>query len=241
MKKILLLLIALPTLLAFTACGGNFSQAGEKSAAPAKSASGEKAQPPSAAGPISSGAGKRLVVYFSMPETATPGNMTREEENSTVVVDGRVLGNTQYVAEIIQRRTGADLFRIEPAAPYSLEHKALVAQAKKEQQQAFRPALKAGVENLNEYDVIFLGYPNWWGDMPMILYTFLESYDLSGKTIVPFNTHGGSGFSNTIETIQKLQPNAVVRQNGFTVSRNVVQEAEPDLAAWLKELGYAGE
>lgn len=232
MKKSILFLAALSTLFVLTACGSNPSQ----STAPAKNAPA-----PAAAKPTSPGAGKYLVVYFSLPETAEPQNMTREEANSTVVIDGKVLGNTQYVARVIQAKTGADSFRIEPQTPYPLDHKTLVAQAKEEQQQSLRPAIKETMQNLDAYDTVFLGYPNWWGDMPMILYTFLETYDLSGKTIVPFNTHGGSGFSDTISAIQKLQPNAVVNRNGFTVSRDDVQAAEPEIVAWLNKLSYAGK
>lgn len=239
MKKVILSFMALAVMFVLTACGSNPSQAGEKSAGSAQSLS-KQAQPSSELKRVSGG-GKILVVYFSLPETADPRNMTREEENSTVVMDGKVLGNTQYVAQIIQEKTGADIFRIEPVTPYPLEHKTLVEQAKQEQKQAFRPAIKESVKNMDAYDTVFLGYPNWWGDMPMILYTFLESYDLSGKSVIPFNTHGGSGFSGTIGTIQDLQPNAVVNKNGFTVSRNDVHEAQPDIVAWLNKLGYTGQ
>ena len=181
---------------------------------------------------------KILVVYFSMPETDNPHNMTQEEENSTVVIDGKVMGNTQYVAQLIQNMTGGDIFRIEPERPYPTEHDALVDLAKEEQKRNARPAISGRIDSLGSYDTIFLGYPNWWADMPMILYTFLESCDLSGKTIIPFNTHGGSGFSRTIETIARLQPSARVIKNGFSVSRNDVERAEPDIAVWLTELGY---
>lgn len=179
-----------------------------------------------------------LVVYFSLPETTKPDNMTKEEANSTVIVDGKVLGNTQYVAYLIQANTGADLFRIEPKTPYPTDHKTLVALAKEEQQNKARLALTANVENLDQYKVIFLGYPNWWGDMPMVVYSFLESHDLSGKTIIPFNTHGGSGFSNTINTIAALQPKATIVKNGFSVSRDTVQNCADDVSSWVKKLKY---
>lgn len=181
---------------------------------------------------------KALVVYFSLPETTNPDNMTKEEANSTVVIDGKVLGNTQYVAYLIQANTGADIFRIEPKTPYPTDHKTLVALAKEEQKNKARPALARKVENFDQYKVVFLGYPNWWGDMPMILYSFLESHDLSGKTIIPFNTHGGSGFSDTINTISTLHPKATVVKNGFSVSRNTVQNCADDVSSWVKELKY---
>jgi len=182
--------------------------------------------------------GRILVVYFSMPETDNPKNMTRDEDNSTVVINGKVLGNTQYVAQLIQEKTEADIFRIEPQKPYPTDHRTLVQLAKEEKKRKERPVLAGQIENIDAYETVFIGYPNWWADLPMALYTFLETYDLSGKTVIPFNTHGGSGFSDTISTIAELQPNARVERNGFTVSRNVVARAEPDVEEWLVEIGY---
>lgn len=182
-----------------------------------------------------------LVVYFSMPETTDPNNMTQEEDNSVVVIDGEVLGNTQYVAYVIQENTGGDIFRIEPETPYPTDHDTLVDLAAEEQDQAARPAIKEHIENMDQYDIVFVGYPNWWGDMPMILYSFFDEYDFSGKTIIPFNTHGGSGFSNTISTIADLEPDATVDENGFTVSRDNVEDAEGDIIAWLADNGFVEE
>lgn len=92
------------------------------------------------------------------------------------------------------------------------------------------------VENLEQYDTIYLGYPNWYADMPRIIYSFLEQYDFSGKTIVPFVTSGGSGFSNTIRTIAELEPDANVITDGFSVSRNTVADAKQDIIDWLAGL-----
>ncbi len=182
---------------------------------------------------------KILVTYFSMPETTDPNNMTTEEANSTVVINGEVLGNTQYMAYVIQETTGADIFRIEPETPYPTDHTTLVAQAREEQAQRFRPALKSNVQNLDDYDVVFVGYPNWWGDMPMIMYSFFERNDFSGKTIIPFNTHGGSGFSSTVSSIAGLEPDATVSQNGKSISRNSIQEARQEIVDWVASLGYS--
>ena len=100
--------------------------------------------------------------------------------------------------------------------------------------------LVAQMENLDSYDIVFLGYPNWNADLPIPLYTLLEQTDLSGKTIVPFTTHGGSGFSRTIQTIQELQPNATVVSDGLSISRNSVAQAEGDVASWVSGLGLIG-
>ena len=183
-------------------------------------------------------AGKKpLIIYFSMPETDNPNNMTREEDNSAVVINGKVLGNTQYVAQLIQEMTGGDLFRILPQKPYPTDHRSLVDLAKEEQEQDARPAIEGKIENPGAYDTIFIGYPNWWGDMPMILYTFLEQYDFSGKTLIPFCTHGGSGFSRTIQTIQDKQAGATVIRDGYSLSRIRMERAPSGVAEWLKEIG----
>lgn len=181
---------------------------------------------------------KTLVVYFSMPETADPDNMTTEEANSTVVIDGKVLGNTEYMASVIQETLGADIFRIEPETAYPTDHTTLVDLAAVEQEQNARPAIKGQVANLSDYDVIYLGYPIWWSDLPMILYSFLDDYDLSGKTIVPFSTHGGSGFSGTPGTIQRLEPDAILL-NGLTISRNQIQDARQEIVDWVNGLETA--
>lgn len=176
-----------------------------------------------------------LVVYFSMPETTNPNSMTIEEANSTVVINGRVLGNTQYMAYVIQDTVGANIFRILPERPYPTDHTTLVNLASQEQEQNARPRLKDDIDTKQweQYDTVFVGYPNWWGDMPMILYTFFDSYDFSGKTIIPFNTHGGSGFSNTISTIRFLEPAATVR-DGLSISRNRIQDATEEITEWAQ-------
>lgn len=138
------------------------------------------------------------------------------------------------MAMTIQEAVGGELFRIETTEQYPLEHSALVDKAKLEQNKDVRPELATHIDNLNQYDTIFLGYPNWWGDMPQPLYTFLEEYDFSGKTIIPFNSHGGSGFSNTIKEIKKLQPDATVSNEGLSISRNDVSGSAQKIIDWAK-------
>lgn len=107
--------------------------------------------------------------------------------------------------------------------------------ALEEQNNNARPVLLSIIDNLDKYDTIFVGYPNWWGDMPMILYTFFEQHDFSDKTIIPFNTHDGSGFSRTISAIQELEPNAEVVE-GLSISRNDIQYAENEIVEWVNSL-----
>ncbi len=237
MKKLTALIMSLLMMASLVACGSH--EASTPVSSEYEASKSERVQTSESENEVPQiSDNNTLVVYFSMPETAVPDNMTEEEANSTVVVDGQVLGNTQYVAYIIQENIGADIFRIEPTVPYPTEHDTLVELAAEEQDNNARPAIKESIENLEQYDTVFVGYPNWWGDMPMILYSFFDQYDFSGKTIIPFNTHGGSGFSNTISNIAALEPNAQVNEDGFSVSRNNVQEAEPDIIAWLHDLGY---
>ena len=173
-----------------------------------------------------------LIAYFSVSENVDTDGIDANSGASIVVKNKDVLGNMQYMAMTIQEAIGGELFRIETTEEYPLEHETLVNQAKEEQNEDARPELATHIENVEQYDIIFLGYPNWWGDMPQPLYTFLEEYDFSGKTIIPFNSHGGSGFSNTIEEIKKLQPNATVRDDGLSISRNDVADSEQEVADW---------
>lgn len=243
MKKAISLLLALAITVGLTACGSKPAETPDTSDTPPVESSSQQPEeqtPSENQEPAEiTESGKSLVVYFSMPETTDPNNMTQEEDNSVVVIDGEVLGNTQYVAYVIQENTGADIFRIEPETPYPTDHDTLVDLAAEEQEKDARPAIKGSIEDLEQYDTIFVGYPIWWSDLPMILYSFFDGYEFSGKTIVPFSTHGGSGLAGTIATIKELQPEANVLEDGFTVSRNNVQEAEPDIISWLKDLGYA--
>ena len=174
-----------------------------------------------------------LITYFSVPETDdsdTSGSASR------VATSDGVVGNTQYIASIIQEETGGNLFRIETVDEYPTTHDPLLDYAYEERSNEERPELKSEIDNIDQYDTIFIGYPNWNADLPMPLYTFLEQYDLSNKTIIPFTTHGGSGFSSTIETIAKLQPNATIVSNGLSISRNDVALAGDSVKEWLSDL-----
>lgn len=122
--------------------------------------------------------------------------------------DGELYGNTQYIATLIQQQTDGELFLIQTEERYPADYDETDRQGQQENRDRVRPALASHVENMDEYDVIFLGFPNWYYDMPMAVYSFLEEYDLAGKTIVPFVTSGGSGFSNSIAEIQNIQPDA---------------------------------
>lgn len=177
-----------------------------------------------------------LIAYFSVMETDGVDTVAGA---SRVAVDGEVMGNNQYIARLIEQETGGDLFSIETVQQYPTTHDPLLEFAYDEKTENARPELAAEIENLEQYDIIFLGYPNWNADLPMPLYTFLEEYDFSGKTIIPFTTHGGSGFSRTISTIEGLQPGAEVLTDGLSISRNSVSGAAQAVRDWVQGLGLA--
>lgn len=177
-----------------------------------------------------------LIAYFSVPEDVDTTGVDAVAGASVVVREGEKLGNTQYVAELIQETIGGDLFRIETVEPYPLDHESLVDQASEEKADAVRPELTSHVENFDQYEVILLGYPNWWSDLPMPVYSFLEEYDFGAKTIIPFITHGGSRASRTVETISDLQPGALIQDNALVLSRNDVAGSAEDVIAWAEGL-----
>lgn len=184
-----------------------------------------------------SASAKSLVVYFSVPESTKTSGLTRNEENSLVVVDGKALGNVQYVASLIAEETGADIFRLEPKAVYPTDHTALLNRASSEIRTNARPEIRGKISDFESYDTVFVGYPIWYADLPPVLYSFFDTYDLSGKKIVPFTVHGGSGLAGTPRTIARLEPKATVAQNAFSESRNTVDSCKERVSNWLKKIG----
>lgn len=215
MKKIFLLLLMILTV---SGCGG---ESQDKSPAEPEKKSVEKA-------PTSSADKKILVVYFSRTgEEYAIGRITK--------------GNTAIVAEYIAQKIGADTFEVKPATPYPDEYEACTEIAKQELESNARPAFAANVDNLAQYDTIFLGYPIWWGALPRVMMTFLEANDFSGKTIIPFCTHGGSGLAGTEREIADACPNAKVLSGLAIVGKTAQNDfpaAQKDVDAWLKDLGY---
>lgn len=243
MRRLSSLFLGMALLLALSACGEKAGPAASSDpAAGSDQTVSNSSQLPTAGQDASvpmdeDNSGSRvLIAYFSMPEDIDTSGVDAVAGASVVVRDGEVLGNTQYVAQLIQETVGGDLFRIETIQQYPLDHDPLVDQASDEKAQAARPQLSTQIENLEQYDTILLGYPNWWADMPMPLYSFLETYDLSGKTVIPFITHGGSRASRTLEAISSLQPDAVVSSNALVLSRDDVASSARDVIDWAAEL-----
>ena len=168
---------------------------------------------------------KCLIAYFS-----------RKGQNyvSGRIVDLKV-GNTEVVANMIRRMTGGDMFHIESITAYPKDYAETTEVAKNELRAKARPKLTGRVENMSAYDVIFLGYPNWWGTMPMPVYTFLEGYDFSGKAIVPFCTHEGSGMGHSEQDIVKACPKATVLE-GIAIHGASASSADSNVSSWIDKL-----
>jgi len=171
---------------------------------------------------------KSLIAYFS-----------RKGNN---YVDGSIvnlpIGNTEVVAKKIQELTGSDMFEIKTVKSYPEDYTETTNVAKKELSNNSRPELTEIVDDMDSYDVIYIGYPNWYGTMPMAVFTFLESYDFSGKTIIPYCTHEGSGLGQSVRDIKKLCPNSRVL-DGLAIKGGSVNRNQNDVSAWLHKLGIS--
>lgn len=181
---------------------------------------------------------RMLVVYFTYAENAALAEDVDVSSSASIQrQNGTLTGNTGLVASMIAETAGADLFSLHTVEQYPDTYSATVDQGQQERTDGVRPELTALPENLADYDVIFLGYPSWWSDMPMAVYSFLDAVDLSGKTIAPFVTSGGSGLAGTVGTIEELEPGSVVR-SGLAIRDSDAAGAQEQVNAWLTELSY---
>lgn len=176
---------------------------------------------------------KILIVYFSIPETDGADTVTGA---SRINDNGRIIGNTEFFAETIKEFTKGNLFKIQTVYQYPSTHQELLEFVQDEINNKENPQLSQKINNFEEYDIVFIGYPIWYYDFPMAMYSLFEEYDFSKKTIIPFSTHGGSRFSGTIEKIKQLEPNAKVIKDGLTISRNNIVGSKNIIENWLKNL-----
>lgn len=230
MKKAFTVLSAFALLLSLSACS---STANEESSPPPQqsgsqtSASEEESDSPGASsGSAEESSGQ---TDFSAPV---------ETGSESLVVYFSWSGNTENVAKSVQSQTDSDIFEIVPATSYSDDYDTVLDVAQEEQKENARPAISGSIENIDQYDVVYVGFPNWWGDMPMILYTFFDTYDLSGKTIAPFCTSGGSGLSGTVNEIKSLEPDASVTE-GLHIGSSSSSEPDDAVSQWLNDTGLA--
>jgi flavodoxin len=227
MKKILVL-----CLLALVAVGGvvyNFSDRNQVTAATSATPKEKKAEASDRVDLKSIPADKILVAYYSRTgDNYAVGNISK--------------GNTHIMADIIAKDLGAKTFEIKTVKQYPLNYRECTAEAKRERETNARPELATKVDNMQDYDVIFLGYPIWYSDMPMAVYNFMESYDFKGKTIIPFCTSAGDVLTGKERNIPNHAKGATVLQ-GLGLEGKRVQEntasAEPEVAEWLSKLGFS--
>lgn len=176
-----------------------------------------------------------LIVYFTAAENS---DVDAISSASVTVVDGVAKGNVRAVADMIHEYTGGDLYSIQTSVRYPGNGNKLIDYASEEQNNDARPELTSHIESFEQYDVVFIGYPTWWYDLPQVMYSFFDEYDFSGKTIIPFNSANGSQFSGTIGTIQQLEPEAKVITDGLSVHQNRVSRAQSEVEDWIKRLGF---
>ena len=216
-KKVLLSLIAILGVFVLTGCGGN--KANPEAEKKANDILNNQIETKTDS--------KILIVYFS-----------RTGENYNV---GNVeVGNTAIMASYIKEYLNADSFEIVPVNKYPDSYDECLKVATKEKEEDARPEIESKLDDISKYDIIFIGYPIWWGEIPQIVYTFMEKYDLSGKTIIPFNTHEGSGDAGTYNTIKNKLSKSNVNTNGLALQGKVARndEGKEKTINWLKELGY---
>lgn len=158
-----------------------------------------------------------------------------QNNSKTLVVYYSRSGNTEAMANQIQKLTGADIVRIETVKTYPEEYKETTEIAKEELNKNARPAIKGKVDNINQYETIFIGFPIWWGTHPMVIATFLESYNLDGKTIIPFCTHGGGGVEKGFTDVNNATPKST-HKKGLSLNGSKVGTASADIEKWLREI-----
>lgn len=163
-----------------------------------------------------------IIVYYSR----------RGENYVSGAIQTLAVGNTEAVARRLAALTGAELFQLVPCQPYSDQYDLCIRQAQDDQRRDARPALNALPESLEGYDTIYLGYPNYWGTMPMCVFTFLDAFSFTGKTILPFCTHEGSGLGRSEADIRRLCPGAKVGR-GLAIHGSSVCREERALEAWI--------
>ena len=246
MKRIVLLLLAAAWMLSLAACGQtggreSFAPPGpenEETASDTSNAAGETSSEESPQITEEAAGSHILVAYFTWAENAAfpEGDEEVEAMASPSVV---VPGNVGQLAGWVQEETGGDLFSIRVTDPYPSDWDACLACANEERGDNARPKLRENVENPDQYDTVFLGYPNWWYGVPMALLSFLEQNDLSGKDVYLFCSHGTGGLANSVEQITGAAPEAVISDNIFDCYEEEASSSGEDIQAWVESLGFS--
>lgn len=226
MKKLCSILLSMTLLFSLAACGSGEPASSESGPSEASASSSE----------ASSQADAKSAEMSAGSEDEPAESEAPTAEGGTLIAYFSWSGNTEQMAQAIQAEIGGDLFKIEPATPYTEDYDTLLDIAQQEQAEDARPELAAQVENWDSYDVVFVGYPNWWSDAPMAVYTFLETYDFDGKTLIPFNTSASGGFGRSLSGIEESAAGAEVLE-GLDLTESELPDAESRISEWLTGLG----
>lgn len=232
MKKIALFLVGIFMVCSLAACGSQDEPSVSEPDSAPETITTESQEPD----------GSEELAESNVPETDS--NVEAETESESEGQTGRILvayfsrsGNTEIVAQAIQEHTGGDLFEIVPEEPYPEDYDETVERFRRERDEDARPAIASSVEDMDAYDVIFVGYPNWGSDMPHVVRTFLEQYDFAGKTVIPFCTNGGGGFGNSVNTLESLCPDSEI-MDGYQVSGSSAANRLDEVTEWLDRLDF---
>lgn len=222
MKKLLTLVLSFICLFAFAACG-------------VRGESGEQTLPPDTDLTESN----ILIAYFTWADNTHVENPDEVDTDASTSASVLAPGNAAIVASYIQDAVGGDLFSIRVTEPYSSNYDECLDRAAEEKAENARPALANRVENMDEYDIVFLGYPNWWYTVPMAIHSFVESYDFTGKTVIPFCAHGTGGLASSVRDLRSALGSGVTFiDNAFGVYRPDTVGCRPEVNEWLTELGF---
>ncbi len=180
-----------------------------------------------------------LIAYFTWADNTVVDDPESVDTDATTSASVLVPGNAAKLACWIQERTGGELFSIVVTEPYSSDYDECLERAAEEKAENARPELATHIENMEDYDIVFLGFPNWWYTVPMAIHSFIEEYDFSGKTVIPFVTHGTGGLAATIQDITAALPDSTEILEPIGIYRPEVDEAQSAVNAWLDELGFS--
>lgn len=244
-KQVIAVLCAVMVTASLTACGGGSTSGAGTQASQGQTQQGNYENPQVSTSIVHHEQGnphKILVAYFTYPENTDARSIHSSQYDvmssaSLKVRDGKATGNNAIIAGYIAAKTGADSFSILTEKPYPSDYDETNRQGKEEIENQELPALKSHTGDLSGYDTIILVYPNWWGTLPAPVQSFLKETDMSGKQVYAIVTSGGSGFDDTVQTIQQAEPGASVHQ-GFALHDKNMDKAEETTQTWLNQMGF---
>ncbi|MBT9813348.1 flavodoxin [Enterocloster citroniae] len=246
MKKVSCMIMALMTAVSLTGCS-TFAAVGTSSLPDTAVTDGTD---PAESTPIAetealgtslveSAAGRKiLIAYFTWADNTVVENPSSVDVDATSSASVLPPGNVEQMAYWIQEEVGGDLFSIQVEEPYSSDYDECLNRAADEKADGVHPKLTAAVEDMDDYDVVFLGYPNWWYTVPMALYSFIEENNLAGKKVILFCSHGTGGLASSVQDLTRAMPECEVERNVIGIYRNDIPNAQADIKSWLAEIGY---